>query len=907
MGKRYGSAAPFEAVFQRVARRAHAYPPPELYQELKQEQVVGAWRDLAGSGTAAPVGVYVHLPFCERKCSFCYCDTIITQDPNRVSRYMEALHKEIELAQPMLADLEVSTLYLGGGTPTWLQPQQLDELLSHLRSSFTLSDRVHLNLESTPASLTGEVAEVLGRHECDRITLGIQALDEALLASMNRPQSMDEVAAAVGRARSAGIKWINFDLVAGLPEDTVESFSRGFAELLELGPDMVHTYPYTERPGHSPNPEKKAIVQKARDMMTDQGMRSLPNDGWGRDVDARNMQVIHKTERAGSCLGLGIRARSHVFARLAYSSHSVDGWQSALLAGEAPPYRGVPLSRTLQIQRYLMDNIQYGVDPAGFESLFGMDPEAYLIARHSDIAPLLAREDGRLRVTGHMSSGHDHSVALFDPRLRDRLYSQHVGQTTGWPAQEMEAARGEVPPDPDFNWMNFLAMQLSKGNTYPPGKGSVITDETVQEAWVDLGQRIRSGDALEAVGLYTHVPYCASICKFCYCYKHLVEKTEVLETYVTALIHQMKRVAPSLDGIQLNSAYFGGGTPSVLSAPQLDRLLGTMRDHFAFTDDHQFNFEGTPNTLRRGDRLKTLARHGVTRLTVGIQSLERGLLDDMNRLQPDAEDVARVFGEARDLGIQHINTDLMVGLPGQTLDQAQRSMDVVLGWRPDVIHVYPFQPTEETVYHREGFGVSSDGEQDRERMLARCREMLMDAGYQQVPHESWALSLEARNRQDVEKIVNAASILPLGYLARGHVFGRLAYGSTEAGYRAYIEDHGQADFYWGHTIGIEDDMVRYLISNLRNGVDRVAFHRIFGEDPLKRFWRIFLWLQQRGVVKVRRTRIDSLMNSSHESVVYAKVLFGDRYHSQLRDEFADVFAPDEDYTEAFKRMYARSF
>ena len=110
--------------------------------------------------------------------------------------------------------------------------------------------------------------------------------------------------------------------------------------------------------------------------------------------------------------------------------------------------------------------------------------------------------------------------------------------------------------------------------------------------------------------------------------------------------------------------------------------------------------------------------------------------------------------------------------------------------------------------------------------------MLKDAGYGELPHESWALSLEARNRQDLEKIENAASILPLGYLARGHVFGKLAYGSTEQGYRKYMEDRAEVDFYWGHALDLEDDMVRYLISNLRNGISRIEFQRLFREDPL---------------------------------------------------------------------------
>ena len=897
----------FDRYFQSVARRGHAYPPPELYAPIEKSTVANAWKDLSASASAAPVGVYVHLPFCERKCSFCYCDTIITKDSDRVDAYLRALSAEIDLSAPMLHGCPVSTVYIGGGTPTWISVRQLDDLLTRIANAFPLSENVHLNIESTPADLTEEMAQMLGGHGLDRITLGIQALDEQLLASINRPQSMDEVATAVKHLRNAGVPWINFDLVAGLPGDSERSFRTGFQELLSLGPDMVHTYPYTERPGHTPNPEKAAIVNAAREMMREVGMRTLPHDGWGKEPAARNIQVVDKIVRAGSCMGLGIRARSHVFGRLAYSSQSTGDWQTRLLAGNAPKYRGIRLTRTLQIQRYLMDNLQAGVDHDAFEALFGIELKAFLFAKHPDVLEQTETQGNTTRLQGAMKSGHNHSVALFSPDLKGKLYSKFVGQPKGWPEAEVQAAQGEDPPTYDTNWMHFLAIKLSKGNTYPPGRGGMVTDAMVQEAWADLRDGIQAGTTNDAVGLYTHVPYCASICKFCYCYKHLVEKTSTLTTYVDALIDQIDRVAPNVEGIRLNSAYFGGGTPSVLPAEELDRLLGTMKDRFDFTPDHQFNFEGTPNTLSRGNRLEVLAKHGVTRLTVGIQSLERGLLDDMNRLQPGAKTVETVIKEARDLGIAHINTDLMVGLPNQTLDQVQRSAEIVLSWRPDVVHVYPFQSTAETVYHREGFRVDEHAEQLRESMLTTCRRMLSDAGYKQVPHESWALSLEARNRQDLEKIENAASILPLGYLARGHVFGRLAYGSTESGYRAYMENRDALDFYWGHSLDLEDDMTRYLISNLRNGISRIEFQRIFREDPLKRFWRPFWWLQQHGLVRIHRAHIESLMRSSHESVAYAKVLFSKKHDAALRDEMAAMYDGSTDYVNEFRRMYATSF
>jgi coproporphyrinogen III oxidase-like Fe-S oxidoreductase len=449
---------------------------------------------------------------------------------------------------------------------------------------------------------------------------------------------------------------------------------------------------------------------------------------------------------------------------------------------------------------------------------------------------------------------------------------------------------------------------LSKGNTYPPILAADgLPHAQVQAAWADLAGRIRAGDALETIGIYLHVPWCASICKFCYCYKNLLEKPEILDAYVDAVIDQAAAVAPLLKGIRMRSLYVGGGTPSVLSAAQMERLFGALYGMFEFMEGHQFNIEGTPATLARGDRVATLARLGVTRLTIGVQSLERHLLEHMNRTQSGPQVIEEVVQSARAHGIKHINMDLMAGLPEQTFEDWERSIEELVRWRPDVIHVYPFQPTHETTYYKEGFRVTPEIEALRTRMLEHAEKVLRTEGWKDVPHDSYALSLEARNQQDVDKIVNAASILPLGYNARGHVFGALSYGTLEAGFKQYMEDRSKADFYYGLPVSLEDDMVRWTISNLMTGIDRERFHAIFGVDIVERFPAQLRWLQERGLIDVQLTRIVSKMETSAESVVWSKLFFADKYHEMLRERFKDEYKPEVDWVEEWRKMYAQGF
>ena len=188
---------------------------------------------------------------------------------------------------------------------------------------------------------------------------------------MNRPQTWQQINTAVHRLREQGVDHINFDLVGGLPEDTAQSFEVHFERLLQAGePEMVHVYPYSPHSALPESPEKSAILKKARQMVEERGYRSIKNDGWGKDESSANVQVKDKIERAGSCLGLGVRARSHIFGRLAYRSVSGKDYAARLQSGEQPQYHGTVLKLRHQVQRFLIDNLRQGVSEAQFRQLF---------------------------------------------------------------------------------------------------------------------------------------------------------------------------------------------------------------------------------------------------------------------------------------------------------------------------------------------------------------------------------------------------------------------------------------------------------------------------------------------------------------------------------------------------------
>ena len=234
----------------------------------------------------------------------------------------------------------------------------------------------------------------------------------------------------------------------------------------------------------------------------------------------------------------------------------------------------------------------------------------------------------------------------------------------------------------------------------------------------------------------------------------------------------------------------------------------------------------------------------------------------MDRAQQSRVRVGEVVAEAREYGIPTINVDVMAGLPGQTLSDFQRTFDEVLSWRPEVIHPYPYQNTAETRFHAEGFRVENEMMERRGDMMDYAHRRLREEQYQEVPNESWCLGIEHRNQQDVDKITASSSVLPLGYVARGHVFGALTYGTVAAQFQHFMDDPNHREIYYGSRNTPRDEQVRYIISNLRSGFSRVDFESTFGVDCLENFWWAFAVLQKLGKVQISALFVESRMDSS---------------------------------------------
>lgn len=196
-----------------------------------------------------PLSLYIHIPFCSSLCYYCACNKIITKDRGKSTTYLQYLQKELDLVRPHLAKREsISQLHLGGGTPTFLNDDELNLLMLMLKRKFDFTPDAEISIEIDPRTVTQTTLACLREIGFNRISLGVQDFDEEVQKAIHRLQSFELVERTVQDSRQLGFGSTNFDLIYGLPKQTMDSFSRTLDRVLSLAPERIALYNYAHLP-----------------------------------------------------------------------------------------------------------------------------------------------------------------------------------------------------------------------------------------------------------------------------------------------------------------------------------------------------------------------------------------------------------------------------------------------------------------------------------------------------------------------------------------------------------------------------------------------------------------------------------------------------------------------------------
>ena len=223
--------------YSKPGPRYTSYPTAlEFSSDFKYEQYI----EFLESATEK-LSLYVHLPFCRSACYFCGCNVVFTSKEGKLSRYIEYLKKEIDLlAEHIDTNREVIQFHFGGGTPTFYNAFELDEIVSYIKSKFpNWASDAEISCEIDPRFFNEDQMKVFYNHGFNRISFGVQDLDERVQKEIHRIQPLGLTKQAVELARKYGIKSINTDFIYGLPYQSLETFSKTLELSTQLNPDRV--------------------------------------------------------------------------------------------------------------------------------------------------------------------------------------------------------------------------------------------------------------------------------------------------------------------------------------------------------------------------------------------------------------------------------------------------------------------------------------------------------------------------------------------------------------------------------------------------------------------------------------------------------------------------------------------
>ncbi len=296
-------------------------------------------------------------------------------------------------------------------------------------------------------------------------------------------------------------------------------------------------------------------------------------------------------------------------------------------------------------------------------------------------------------------------------RIKAALYdvlSQYTGRTAPW-----GILTGVRPTKIAFTALDRgmeeaqLIDHLCRDYRLQPDKARLMTRTAVRE------RALLAGHCGTDVSLYVGIPFCPTRCAYCSFVSYDFSRYQDLaDAYIQALIHEMEESAPMIRDRRLQSFYMGGGTPSVLSAHQMDRLLTAVDTVFGIRSFSEFTVEaGRPDTITP-EKLAVLKAHGVSRISINPQTLNQATLDRVGR-RHTVEQIYEAFDMARAAGFASINMDFILGLPGETVEDVERSMAGVRDLRPENLTIHTLAIKRSSRLNQEGEGPELVGQGER--------------------------------------------------------------------------------------------------------------------------------------------------------------------------------------------------
>jgi oxygen-independent coproporphyrinogen-3 oxidase len=410
--------------------------------------------------TDRPLSLYFHFPFCAKLCYFCGCTMRVTHDRKLISQYNDYIKKEIDLIAPLVSkNRKVVQMHWGGGTPSYLLPEEIREVGNYIKERFDLDETIEASVEIDPRNMIRDHIEAFAEVGFNRTSFGVQDFNLRVQQAINRVQSEEITRQVVVWAREFGFSSVNLDLIYGLPHQTVDTFSETVDKVIDISPDRIAVFNYAHVPWlkkHQaimptevmPTPDERlAILKMASEKLTDAGYEYIGMDHFAKPTDElaiaqkegtlyRNFQG-YSTKAGADLYAFGMSAISQFENIYAQNNKDFKAYYAAVDAGEPATRVGYRMTEDDHIRKetimQLMCNLE--IDKRNIEQEFGIDFEDYF---RSDIPKLdqfineglVVNENDRIRVINSGILIIRNIAMCFDAYLEEMMRTKPVFSKT---------------------------------------------------------------------------------------------------------------------------------------------------------------------------------------------------------------------------------------------------------------------------------------------------------------------------------------------------------------------------------------------------------------------------------------------------------------------------------------------
>jgi oxygen-independent coproporphyrinogen-3 oxidase len=388
------------------------YPPFSFWKQERVGELYTAMEQPPRPGN--PLGVYLHIPFCRKRCHFCYFKVYTDKDSQEIENYLDATVQELKLysQKPFIGGRKPKFIYFGGGTPSFISTRQLSRLVDGMKKLLPWDEAEEVTFECEPGTLTEGKLQVLKQVGVTRLSLGIENFDDKILQDNGRAHGAKEIDRAYDFVRSIGFPQVNIDLIAGMLGETEENWRECVRKTIQLSPDSITIYQMEV-------PYNTTIFKE----MKVAGEEVAPVADW--DTKRRWQSYAYREfEKAGytitsaytavknpekcrflyrsllwtgaDMIGLGVASFSHVGGSNFQNEHDWGPYLSKIAEGKLPIYRALTPTDEERMIRELILQMKLGeVDAAYFQDKFGTD-----IYRRFDVPIGKLQKQGFLKVDG---------------------------------------------------------------------------------------------------------------------------------------------------------------------------------------------------------------------------------------------------------------------------------------------------------------------------------------------------------------------------------------------------------------------------------------------------------------------------------------------------------------------------